>query len=60
MVRRGHPDVADSKYNQPLLRRETEWARHLFLECEQTYRYCAVYGPDHSETPQDHGGSKAG
>ena len=29
-------------------RRETEKARQLFLECEQTYS--AVYGPDHSET----------
>ena len=43
--------VADSKYNLALLhksRRETDKARQLFLECEQTYS--AVYGPDHSET----------
>ena len=43
--------MADSKYNLASLhkkRRETEKARQLFLECEQTYS--AVYGPDHSET----------
>ena len=42
---------ANSKYNLAVLhkkRGETEKARQLFLECEQTYS--AVYGPDHSET----------
>ena len=46
-----HISVANSKYNLALLhksRRETDKARQLFLECEQTYS--AVYGPDHSET----------
>ena len=50
-VRPRAPDLADSKYNLASLhkkRRETEKARQLFLECEQTYS--AVYGPDHSET----------
>ena len=46
------PDLADSKHNNLASlhkkRRETEKARQLFLECEQTYS--AVYGPDHSET----------
>ena len=32
-------------------RRETEKARQLFLECEQTYS--AVYGPDHSRTQDE-------
>ena len=51
VVGQEHPQVADSKYNLALLhrkRRETDKARQLFLECEQTYS--AVYGPDHSET----------
>jgi tetratricopeptide (TPR) repeat protein len=46
-----HPDVAASKYNLALLRRqrnETDIARQLFRECEQIY--ITVYGPDHSET----------
>ena len=51
VVGHDHKSVADSKYNLALLhkkRRETDKARQLFLECEQTYS--AVYGPDHSET----------
>ena len=50
------PSVAASKYNLALLRRqrnETDIARQLFRECEQIY--ITVYGPDHSETVEQHG-----